>query len=195
MSDSKSMQKHFEGPSCKSDLPLISVIVPVYKAEAYLPQCVDSILGQSYSHLELILVDDGSPDKSGQLCDQYAQKDSRVRVLHKENGGASSARNAGITLANGEYFSFVDSDDWVSSSLLSTLYDLLARYKADIAIGEFGDLSNREKYRSIAPPPKYGGAKSCWSASSASMVKAGTAYVQLCFLASCLHNTGFWKAA
>lgn len=91
----------------------ISVIVPVYKVEALLTRCVDSILGQTYERLEVILVDDGSPDGSGKLCDAYAQKDPRVRVIHKENGGLSSARNAGLDVATGEYIAFVDSDDWL----------------------------------------------------------------------------------
>lgn len=91
----------------------ISVIVPVYRVEALLPRCVDSILGQTYEHLEVILVDDGSPDGSGKICDAYAREDPRVRVIHKENGGLSSARNAGLNVATGEYIAFVDSDDWL----------------------------------------------------------------------------------
>ena len=90
---------------------LISVIVPVYNAEKYLVRCVDSILNQTYSNLEIILVDDGAKDNSGAMCDDFARKDARIRVIHKENGGLSSARNAGIDIAKGEYFGFVDSDD------------------------------------------------------------------------------------
>ena len=93
--------------------PLISVIVPVYKVEAYLGRCVESLLSQTYENLEIILVDDGSPDNCGQICDTYAARDTRIRVIHKENGGLSSARNAGIDVARGEYLGFVDSDDWV----------------------------------------------------------------------------------
>lgn len=93
--------------------PLISVIVPVYKVERFLPKCVESILNQTYRNLELILVDDGSPDGSGRLCDAYSVQDSRVRVLHKENGGLSDARNAGLDVAAGDYLSFVDGDDWI----------------------------------------------------------------------------------
>ena len=87
--------------------PLISVIVPIYKVERYLPKCVDSILNQTYSNLEIILVDDGSPDGCGRLCDAYAARDSRIRVIHKPNGGLSDARNAGIEIARGAYLSFV----------------------------------------------------------------------------------------
>ena len=87
----------------------ISIIVPVYKVEKYLRKCVDSILAQTFTDFEVILVDDGSPDNSGKICDEYAEKDNRVRVIHKENGGLSSARNAGIDVARGKYLGFVDS--------------------------------------------------------------------------------------
>lgn len=93
--------------------PKISVIVPVYKAEAYLHRCVNSILNQTFTDFELLLIDDGSPDSSGEICDEYAAKDSRVRVFHKENGGVSSARNLGLDNAVGRYITFVDSDDWL----------------------------------------------------------------------------------
>ena len=93
--------------------PLISVIVPVYKVEPYLRKCVDSILNQTYTNLEVILVDDGSPDNCGAICDEYARKDSRVRVIHKENGGQATARNAALEIASGEYVAFVDGDDWL----------------------------------------------------------------------------------
>ena len=96
-----------------TDKPLISVVVPVYKTEAYLRQCVDSLLIQTYSHLEIILVDDGSPDGSGAVCDQYARRDARICVIHQKNGGVSAARNAGVQVATGQYIAFVDSDDWV----------------------------------------------------------------------------------
>lgn len=99
--------------------PKISVIVPVYKAEQYLHRCVDSILSQSYTDFELILVDDGSPDKSGKICDEYAVKDIRVKVIHKENGGVSIARNVGIEHANGEWITFIDSDDYIEQGFLS----------------------------------------------------------------------------
>lgn len=95
-------------------MPEISIIVPVYNVEKYLEQCIDSILTQTFEDFELILVDDGSPDKCPEICDEYAQKDDRVRVIHKENGGVSSARNAGMKLACGEYILFCDSDDYVS---------------------------------------------------------------------------------
>lgn len=93
--------------------PLVSIIIPVYKVEKYLKECVDSVIVQTYKNMEIILVDDGSPDKSGEICDAYSEKDSRIKVIHKENGGLSSARNTGIRAANGEYIQFLDSDDFL----------------------------------------------------------------------------------
>ena len=93
--------------------PKISVIVPVYKAEGFLSRCVESILGQSYHNIELLLIDDGSPDNSGIICDDYASIDNRVRVFHKKNGGVSSARNCGLDNASGDLIFFCDSDDWI----------------------------------------------------------------------------------
>ena len=92
---------------------LISVIVPVYNVEKYLSRCLDSIINQTYKNLEIILIDDGSPDNSGKICDEYAKQDSRIKVIHKENGGVSSARNVGLENATGDYITFVDSDDWI----------------------------------------------------------------------------------
>lgn len=99
--------------------PLLSVIVPVYNVEQYLPQCLDSIIGQTYPNLEIILVDDGSTDRSGAICDEYAQRDSRITVIHKENGGQSSARNLAMEIITGDFVSFVDSDDWIEANLYS----------------------------------------------------------------------------
>lgn len=113
----------------------VSIIVPVYQVEQYLKNCVDSILNQSYSNLEIILVDDGSPDHSGHICDEYAKKDERVKVIHKENGGLSDARNAGIEIATGEYLMFVDSDDFLSSGAIQTLVEVLEEQNADMAVG------------------------------------------------------------
>jgi len=117
--------------------PKISVIIPVYKVEPYLNQCVDSVLAQTYENLEVILVDDGSPDNCGAICDEYAKKDRRVKVIHKENGGLSSARNAGIDIATGEYLNFIDSDDWVESDMLELLYNNLVKCDADISCCDF----------------------------------------------------------
>ena len=111
--------KHKEAMDTK---PLISIVVPVYKVEAYLPACLDSLVGQTYENLEIILVDDGSPDRSGAICDEYAARDPRIRVIHKENGGASTARNAGLAIATGELIAFVDSDDFVSLDMYERMY-------------------------------------------------------------------------
>ena len=112
---------------------LISVIVPVYKVEKYLDRCVQSIVDQTYTNLEIILVDDGSPDNSGALCDAWAEKDNRIKVIHKENGGLSDARNVGIAVAAGECIAFVDSDDWVSPLLYETLYKCIVENDCDLA--------------------------------------------------------------
>ena len=112
---------------------LVSVIVPVYKVEEYLRQCVDSIINQTYKNLEIILVDDGSPDKCGEICEDYARNDSRVNVYHNENGGLSDARNYGMARSHGEYIIFVDSDDLIEKTFTETLLGLLKEYDADIA--------------------------------------------------------------
>ena len=108
---------------------MISVIVPVYNVENVLHYCIDSILNQTYKDFELILVDDGSTDKSGKICDEYADQDSRIRVFHKKNGGVSSARNVGIDNAKGEYICFVDSDDFVSLKYIETLLEIKKRHQ------------------------------------------------------------------
>lgn len=102
---------------------LISIIIPCYNVEHYLPKCIDSVLQQTYPNLEIWLVDDGSPDKCGEICDEYATKDDRVRVIHKSNGGLSDARNVAIDRATGEWIAFVDSDDYVSPDYIETLYE------------------------------------------------------------------------
>lgn len=115
---------------------LVSVIIPVYNSESYLHRCVDSLLTQSYTDFELILVDDGSRDSSSDICDEYARKDSRVKVFHKENAGVSSARNLGLDNATGEFVVFVDSDDWVDIHFLEYLYTAVHKEKFDIAVCE-----------------------------------------------------------
>lgn len=112
---------------------LISVIVPVYKVECYLDRCVQSIIGQTYANLEIILIDDGSPDNCPIMCDVWKNRDSRIRVIHKNNGGLSDARNAGVVAAAGEYIAFVDSDDWIAPQMLERLYDAIQRDSSDIA--------------------------------------------------------------
>lgn len=114
--------------------PLVSIIVPIYKVEPYLRRCLDSIVNQTYTNLEIILVDDGSPDGCPQICDEYAAKDNRIVVIHKENGGLSDARNAGLDICKGEYISFVDSDDWVDEKYIEALFYIINKENADISI-------------------------------------------------------------
>ena len=119
-----------------TQLPLISVIVPVYKVENYLDCCVQSIVNQTYSNLEIILIDDGSPDASGAMCDAWAEKDSRIRVIHQQNAGGGAARNAGLDAAWGERIAFVDSDDYIAPDCYQYLHTLLEE-GADIAECDF----------------------------------------------------------
>lgn len=134
--------------------PLISVIVPVYNVAEYLPKCVDSILAQTYENLEIILVEDGTKDSSGMICDEYAKKDSRIKVIHKENGGLSSARNAGMDIARGEYFGFVDSDDWIEPETYETLMALTLKYDADLVCAGRYDVDGATGKRTIGLCPK-----------------------------------------
>lgn len=134
-------------------MPSISVIVPVYNVEKYIDRCIKSILDQTYTDFELILVDDGSADKSGAICDSYAQKDGRIKVIHKENGGVSSARNVGICIAQGKYLTFIDSDDYVDSQFLEVAVRNISNHKVDMYISgitmelvENGKIVNSIKY-------------------------------------------------
>lgn len=112
---------------------LISIIIPVYKVEKYLNRCVNSVVNQSYKNIEIILVDDGSPDKCPEICEEWARKDCRIKVIHKENGGLSDARNKGLEFAKGTYVCFVDSDDYVAKTYVETLYGLIRSKKTDIS--------------------------------------------------------------
>jgi len=126
--------------------PLVSIIVPIYKVEPYLRRCLDSIVNQTYTNLEIILVDDGSPDGCPQICDEYAAKDKRIIVIHKENGGLSDARNAGLDICKGEYISFVDSDDWISEKYTESLLDIARKERADIIVGKFKKIFDEKMY-------------------------------------------------
>ncbi len=117
----------------------ISVIVPVYNVENYIRECLDSIMAQTVSSFELILIDDGSTDDSGRICDEYAQQDERIRVIHKENGGLSSARNSGLDMATGDYVCFIDSDDIVQPDYLEKLHDSIIQHKSDLVICDIED--------------------------------------------------------
>ena len=117
--------------------PLISVIVPIYGIDKYLGICIESLLNQTYENLEIILVDDGSPDRCAEICDLYACKDSRIKVIHKENGGLVSARKAGLLSATGKYVGYVDGDDWIGAGFVESLYTAISTADADIAAGGF----------------------------------------------------------
>lgn len=132
--------------------PLISVIVPVYNVEEYLDKCMESIVNQTYSNLEILMIDDGSPDGCPEKCDKWAEKDSRIKVIHKENGGLSSARNAGLDNCHGDYVGFIDSDDWIDLKFFETLYNNIEQEDADISVVgvwkvyEHGKMSQTEKF-------------------------------------------------
>lgn len=130
--------------------PKISVIVPVFNTEKYLHRCIDSILSQTFTDFELLLIDDGSMDASGAICDEYAKKDTRVRTFHKENGGVSSARNLGLDEAKGEWITFADSDDWVGADWLEIYEPYLEKNDTLIAQGlDYNTISDRSKYLHI----------------------------------------------
>lgn len=124
---------------------LISIIVPVYKVEEYLPKCVESLLKQTYKNLEIILVDDGSPDRCPSLCDEYALQDSRIKVVHKENGGLADARNAGIDIMSGEYVTFVDSDDYIHPQMVELLFKAMEQEKSDVAVSSWESVTEHDE--------------------------------------------------
>lgn len=133
-------------------MPAISVIVPVYKVEKYINKCIDSILEQTFIDFELLLVDDGSPDNCGAICDTYAQRDKRVKVIHKENGGLSDARNVALDVMQGEYVFFVDSDDWITNDALETMYSALRRTGAEVATGNIISVYEDGKEKTLYSP-------------------------------------------
>lgn len=132
----------------------VSVIVPVYKVEKYLHKCMDSILAQTYTELEILLVDDGSPDNCPAICDEYAQKDGRIRVIHKKNGGLSDARNAALDVMTGRYVTFVDSDDYIPPDAVETLYNALIENDADLAVGNLASVSEAGEINEMYTPAR-----------------------------------------
>ena len=133
------------------NIPLVSIIVPIYKVEKYLPTCIDSIISQTYKNIEILLIDDGSPDNCGRICDEYAVKDNRIRVFHEENKGVSVARNIGLDNANGEWISFIDPDDYIDNDFIEYLVSIMHATRADISycsyryLDEEGNILQREK--------------------------------------------------
>ena len=124
---------------------LISVIIPVYNVEQYLSRCIDSVINQTYKNLEIILIDDGSTDNSGKICDEYATKDKRIKVIHKQNWGVASARNIGLDIAKGEYIGFVDSDDYIEPDMYEILYSLLIKNKVKVSCCDYFIFNKKEK--------------------------------------------------
>ncbi len=122
-------------------MPLISIIVPVFNVETYVERCIESLISQSYRNIEIIIVDDGSTDNSGKICDKYRERDSRVKVIHKPNGGLADARNTGLDKAKGGYIAFVDSDDWVAADYINEMYKVLVLNDSDIAVCKFQRVS------------------------------------------------------
>lgn len=120
-------------------LPLISIVIPVYNVEKYIDRCVDCVINQTYKNIEILLIDDGSTDSSSEKCDIYAEKDSRIKVVHKANGGLSDARNKGIDIFRGEYITFIDSDDWVNLEYIELLYKSIVDNNSDISISDMID--------------------------------------------------------
>ena len=132
--------------------PLVSIIIPVYNVEKYLEKCIASVVNQTYTNLEIILIDDGSPDNCPAICDQWQAKDSRIKVIHQQNGGLSVARNEGLKIATGEFIGFVDSDDWIEPEMYQTLLAAMQKTGADIAICK--SLNETEDSQTLVPKPK-----------------------------------------
>ena len=133
------------------DYGLISVIIPVYNVEPYLRQCVDSVLSQTYQNIEIILVDDGSTDSSGIICDDYAHKHNNLKVIHKKNAGLSEARNSGLEVANGSYIAFIDSDDWISKDNFEKMITEINMQHSDFVFSDGVNFEDSDKGYSINP--------------------------------------------
>ena len=125
--------------------PLVSIIIPVYKVEKYIRQCLDSVVNQTYAHLEILLIDDGSPDRCGVICDEYALADPRIKVIHQANGGLSAARNAGLDIASGDLIAFADSDDFLAENMIETMVRRLTQTQADLVICDIAFCSDQQE--------------------------------------------------
>lgn len=133
--------------------PLISIIIPVYNVEKFIGYCVDSVINQSYTNIEILLIDDGSTDSSDILCDEYARTDNRIKVIHKTNGGLSDARNVGIGIATGKYISFIDSDDYILPTYIEYLFNLISKSNADISVCQLINVDESNNVLSIGGDP------------------------------------------
>ncbi len=136
---------------------MISIIIPIYNVEQYLSKCLESVINQTYKNIEIILINDGSTDNSGRICDEYSKKDKRIKVLHKKNGGVSSARNEGLKIANGKYIGFVDPDDYISSNMFEILINNMEKYNVDLSIinyDSFQEYSNKKQFKNTNIPNK-----------------------------------------
>lgn len=138
-----------------SENTLISIIIPVYNVEEFIDKCIKSVINQTYKDLEIILVDDGSPDNCGNICDKYAKEDQRIKVIHKENGGLSDARNIGIHNATGKYITFIDSDDYVELDYIEYLYGLIQKYNVDISFCGYTVCYENRKHKTKALSKEY----------------------------------------
>ena len=138
-----------ENKIVRDKMPLVSVVVPIYNVELYLKECVASILSQTYKNIEVILVDDESPDLCGKICDDYAAMDGRIKVVHKKNGGLSDARNAGMKVATGDLITFVDSDDYISKDFVKILFEAMSENNSDIAIANMKRTSRRDDKNTV----------------------------------------------
>ncbi|MDT6641236.1 glycosyltransferase, partial [Enterococcus faecium] len=135
----------------KTKMCRISIIVPVYNVEKYLKKCVDSILGQTFTDFELLLIDDGSTDNSGSICDELAKTDNRIKVIHKENGGLSDARNIGIEVAKGDFIGFIDSDDYIDEDMYAFLYNNILKYDAELSMCGIYDVHKNKEIKKLTP--------------------------------------------
>lgn len=168
--------------------PLVSVIVPVYNVALYLDECVESLLRQTYQHLEIIMIDDGSTDESGAMCDHYAASDQRVRTLHQVNAGLASARNAGLDRASGEYVTFVDSDDWVTEVYIEHLLQLATKFDAEITSCAYF------RSQSEAGSPGRAGSIRCLSSRDALVALTSEYRNQLVIVTSKLYQRGLFES-
>lgn len=133
--------------------PLLTIILPVYNVEPYIERCVDSVIGQTYKNLQIILVDDGSPDNCGAICDEYTKKDKRIMAVHQENEGLSGARNSGMLFAKGEYIAFVDSDDWIHPQMYEKMMESIQTYNLDIVRAAVCETDGKDYKKNILPSP------------------------------------------